>query len=320
MTSLPNFPILNQLADTNEINREFDCVPTSIAACLEYLLGKPFDGAAIKDAVYGNEYQGGTAAVKYVDYCKAQGVRLFPLSGTGAQMVAAIRAQIEARHPSIGTEPDPYANPALGWSHVVAFFKCDEPRGTLSCADPFGGHIVTLSDGEWAQRLLYNQVWVLEVELMQIDLNMLEVAAHFDDVGVTGNQWHCKATGKVIQFAILNFYRAFGGVALCGLSFLGLPLSNEVPIAGLPGAVRQNFERGVLVYDPTHKNDNPPGVGAVYLAHLYSGVGQDPRIAELQALAASLQQQLNSAPDVAALQAQLTAALQKLAQIKALAV
>jgi len=98
----------------------------------------------------------------------------------------------------------------------------------------------------------------------------------------TGNTdiWTCKQNGFLLGHAILAFYQKFGGDALCGLTYLGIPIGNEQPIAK---CVYQRFERGVLIYDPNHTIDNPPQSGSVYLAHLTSGVGQDPRIAILQA-------------------------------------
>jgi N-acetyl-anhydromuramyl-L-alanine amidase AmpD len=147
-----------------------------------------------------------------------------------------------------------------------------------------------------------------------IDLNNAEVAAHFEAVG---NTWRCKANGKVIQGAILDFYRKFGNAALCGLTFLGLPISNEISL-DTQGSVKQHYERGVLFYNPSHSIDNPPGSGSVYLAHIYTGTGVDPRIAELTATIADLQKQLNNAPGNAVLQQLLDAATGKLAQIKSL--
>lgn len=57
-------------------------------------------------------------------------------------------------------------------------------------------------------------------------------------------------------------------ISFCGLTYLGLPLSNEITMAGHPGVVKQEFERGWACYDPTHVIDFPPGAGDVYLLHL----------------------------------------------------
>lgn len=140
-----------------------------------------------------------------------------------------------------------------------------------------------------ASRLQVVSVTSVQIgEPMKIDLSMPEVASHFSQNGAT---WLCKQTGKPIGGAILTFYQSYGNAALCGLTFLGLPLSGEKPIqqfAGYEhlagkGIVLQPFERGIAIYDPGHEYDNPPGAGAVYLAHLYSGAGVDPEVAQLQA-------------------------------------
>jgi hypothetical protein len=81
-------------------------------------------------------------------------------------------------------------------------------------------------------------------------------------------QWQSKRTGFIVRKGILSFYCSYGKDAYCGLTYLGLPLSNEIPIAGHPGVVKQEFERGWLCYDPTHVIDHPPGAGDVYLMRL----------------------------------------------------
>lgn len=147
-----------------------------------------------------------------------------------------------------------------------------------------------------------------------IDLTNGTVASHFSGDDTI---WTCKDNGFVIGHGILNFYRAFGGDALCGLTYLGLPRSNEKSVVGYPGVVQQEFERACVFYDPTHVLDNPPGSGPVYVAH----VERDPRTVALLAKIADLQQQLNKdtqAQEIAQLQAQLTAAQAENAQLKAL--
>lgn len=116
-----------------------------------------------------------------------------------------------------------------------------------------------------------------------IVINIQQVAGWF--VENDAHHWTCKQTGKVIQYAILDAYKSYGNADLCGLSFLGLPRSNEIPIEHLgpkyahlagKGIVVQVFERGDLVYDPGHLLDSAPGIsGAVYPAHIYDGVGAD---------------------------------------------
>ncbi len=122
-----------------------------------------------------------------------------------------------------------------------------------------------------------------------IDLSNGAVANFFTDGG--NGTWKCKQTGCIIQGAILQFYRAFGGNDLNGLTHLGLPLSNEVhDLAANPHVVRQSFERGILAYDPNRQLDNPPGViGDVYLMHIPP---PDTQVTQLQSTITSLEGKL----------------------------
>ncbi len=77
----------------------------------------------------------------------------------------------------------------------------------------------------------------------------------------------CKSTGHIVQKGILAFYLRYGGDALCGLTYLGLPLSNEQGVAGKTNCVTQQFERGLVAWDPQHQLDSPPQASDVYLLH-----------------------------------------------------
>jgi GH25 family lysozyme M1 (1,4-beta-N-acetylmuramidase) len=130
----------------------------------------------------------------------------------------------------------------------------------------------------------------------------IEAAANYFEQ-VSSDVWRCKQNGYLLGHGMLNFYRQFGGSGLCGLTHLGLPLMNEVTIPGVPGATLQRFERSVLIYDPDHKMDHPPGTGSVYCAHLYNGIGIDPRLSDALNQIKSLQQQLaqnQNSPDLVA--------------------
>ncbi len=72
-----------------------------------------------------------------------------------------------------------------------------------------------------------------------------------------------------VHDGILNFYRRFGGDAHNGLTYLGLPLSAEIPIPNKSPATFQRFERATVCYDPVPRQiDSPPGSGDVYLMRL----------------------------------------------------
>lgn len=151
--------------------------------------------------------------------------------------------------------------------------------------------------GNFPWQELWNYLQQPQEGTMTIDLTNGTVASHFT-ANSDNTMWTCKDNGFIVGHAILDFYRSFGGTALCGLTFLGLPLSSEQGV-GHPGVVYQRFERGILCYDPGHILDMPPGSGSVYLMHIDSGIGQDPRIAQLQSQITDLQGQIT------ALQAQL---------------
>jgi GH25 family lysozyme M1 (1,4-beta-N-acetylmuramidase) len=133
-----------------------------------------------------------------------------------------------------------------------------------------------------------------EEKPIMIDLNNPTVASHFKAEGAA---WKCKDNNFTIHGEILATYQKYGNNAFCGLSFLGLPSSNEIPITGHSGVVYQRFERGVLCFDPVpHAIDTPPGLekARVYPLHIDSGTGQDPRVTSLQGENAALKALLAS--------------------------
>ncbi len=133
-----------------------------------------------------------------------------------------------------------------------------------------------------------------EEEPMSIDLSTPGVSNYF--VAAPGGAWHCPSTGATMGGAILDFYCKFGNSGLNGLTWLGLPLTSELGnIPGKPGVVFERFERGVLAYDPNHVLDKPPGVnGPVYLMHINQGLGEDPRVTDLQGHVDALTAQVTS--------------------------
>lgn len=141
-------------------NKWFDCVPECIDVAVQALTGKSMGADWWKDQAYGQGYQGGTAARQYIPTAEKQGVSLFPIDGSKAQLIAAVHEQLAQGHPVIATEPDPYAPGHPDWSHVVLFYE-DVP-GQLSAMDPMYGQTVTRKDSEWAALFEFNEVWALE--------------------------------------------------------------------------------------------------------------------------------------------------------------
>ena len=97
---------------------------------------------------------------------------------------------------------------------------------------------------------------------------VLEIQQTFGNFSNQGNNvWKCK-NGFLVKHGILDFYRHFGGDALNGLTYLGLPLSNEALVPPHSGAFKQRFERGIVCFDPEHLVDHPPGALQAYLMHM----------------------------------------------------
>lgn len=296
MTTLQNFPLKNQrtttLPDgTLDLNNQFDCVPEVLAAALEYLTGKSYEGGQIKEAVYGASYQGTTDAAQYVNYCSLQGVELsYFQAASNIALVNEAHIQLQQGHPVVFSEPDPYCTAEQrdveGWTHVCVWYGETADGSGLIAMDPFGGFSIARPDADWASLLRYGQIWILQKKKegdempTAISLSNPTVAAYYEQAG---DMWRCitpgVSHGLVIGNAILTYYQQEAEGPLRGVTSLGLPISNEISIGN--GRVKQHFERGVLIYDPAHSNDNPPGASSVYRAHLYTGVGQDPRVADL---------------------------------------
>ncbi len=305
LSLIPNFPIVSQLTTVTgdgkpSENAQQDCTAASIDAVCRFLLGKPensvFNPDYFKDAAYGDAWKGGTAAIEYIPLCKSLGINLHHVDASDPSHVVALAHQfVQKGIPAIFTELDPYVDTNLpqyrDWTHVCVFYG-DDAHG-LTAMDPYIAKPVYKSDASWIQGLRSNQLWIAEriEDVVTIDLNTSNVSNYFELVN--GNQWRCKQTQKIIHGAILTEYCKYGNAGLAGLTFLGLPKSNEVPIPNASPCVKQYFERGVLVYDPIpHKLDNPPGAGDVYNAQLYGGLGQDPAVSALQKQVTDLQAQL----------------------------
>lgn len=273
---LNNFPIVSQ-RDSNA-NADFDCVPASIAACLEYLTGKIYTASMIKNAVYGSSYVGPTDPTRYVAYCASQGVLMAPSNGNGTQLVADIKAALDAGHPCLITEPDPYTANA---THVCAAYKYGS--NGITVADPWISQSVTKTDTIWAAQLQFNQIWTLEENIMPLSISQ---ASGYFTASSDGSVWTCKSNNCILGHAMLAYYQQIGGGArapLFGLTVLGLPLTNEQgPVNGKTGTTLQIFERGILCYDPSHAIDNPPQAGAVYQMHVDSGLGLAAMLALLK--------------------------------------
>lgn len=298
MSELVGFPMKSQLRTTLsdgsiDKNASYDCVGESIAASMEYLTGQHFEGGVLKEAVYGRDYQGGTDIARYVEYVAAHGVLLSPVEcGTYAHAVLRAHEYVANGYPVIFTQQDDYAPLQFRneWTHVCVFYK-DAP-GSLTCMDPFIAAPLTHTDAEWTARLRSTELWILEKQqvapkevtpvMQPISLSTPRVSDFYEQAG---SMWRCKFAynpstkkmepsdkGALVGNAILQYYQVLGGVGLNGLTDAGLPLTPETGIA--QNITAQVFERCIIMYDPSHKVDNPPGSGEVYKLNLCNKIAQ----------------------------------------------
>lgn len=178
---LPAFPMKSQRTeDPTQVNREYDCVATSIAACVQFLTGHPTSGSELKNVIYGSAYVGATVISDYVDEVARRGAILRTFAGVPQELVAEIRAELAQGHPVVASEIDPYVSADLGWSHMLAFYACTAT--TLTAMDPYIAQPVTKSDADWMRVLKYNEVWPL---LKKEEPAMVHIPAGWKDDGTT---------------------------------------------------------------------------------------------------------------------------------------
>jgi len=265
-------------------NYQDDCVAAEVCGACMWLNGvtaldhDKYNPDKFKDMAYPGEYTGGTAAVKYIQYCASLGVKLWPLDGEPGYLIQQAHAHLAMQHPVICTEPDPYMPSSYGYSHVLTFYS-DEVPGHLTAHDPWINKPVLRSDADWARLLLFKQIWIAEriqqeEEVVTIDINNPEIKKHFKELNP--HQWECTDTGgpwqgKVIQYALLDNYKHEGNKGLCGFDVLGRPMSNEIYIN--QNWVIQFFENGVRQW-----KDQKVSPVALY----DGGPGTDPELAKLK--------------------------------------
>lgn len=235
MTTLEGFPIVSQL--DSDVNAQFDCVAASIAAALEYLTKQPYTAAQVKDAVYGGSYQGNTSAAQYVNYCAAQGVLLAPFNGDNTALITATKQHLAQGHPVLLTEVDPYMPASSGETHVVVAYACD--ADSITAMDPYIAAPVTKTDQQWESDLQFNQVWILEK-------NMIPVGWSDNGTTLTAPNGYTVTLG-FRDYVLNNNWPAANWPLEEAHGQTPLELSNP----GLGGGTQQVFRWSVLEWTPS---------------------------------------------------------------------
>lgn len=167
MITLPNFPFRNQLADVRSADGEpaenaaYDCVPTCLAACIQYYTGKVVAADDLKDAVYGQGHIGGGNELTYADLVKARyGLVLTHnnLPSASQAMIDDIRANLRAGRPVIVTMHSQWSRlwnqDAGDGLHVGVAYSIDESNaGLLHIMNPWRGFDHVQPVAWWRARL-----------------------------------------------------------------------------------------------------------------------------------------------------------------------
>ncbi len=187
MSLLKNFPLVTQTTsistDGTSPNKASDCVPASIGATILWYQGKSqWDNEVnpdrLLDMAYPEGYQGGTAAIKFVEACKQFGVRLTPIQGDNEGLVKEAHSHLTAGTPVIFTIVDPYMPASSGYTHVCVWYA-DGP-GTLTAMDPWPGKPVTHSDAEWEAVMRFNEIWVASKIVQPTTVSGVPEGWHYD--------------------------------------------------------------------------------------------------------------------------------------------
>lgn len=144
--------------------------------------------------------------------------------------------------------------------HAIAILDFDGTNFTAANGDSTNGRngkVDKISPSQMATAHP-TQITILE------DFMITPYDGHFTKESST--RWHVTdRPALVLQAGMLSYWQSIGGVP-------GLPTANENYSLQVshPGhhISYQLFERAIQVYDPDHVIDNPPGSGAVYLAHI----------------------------------------------------
>ena len=176
---IPGVPLLDQRNEATsdgqpDENARDNCVFTSNAALATALLGKPFNGDQIKDMDnnYGQGYVGFASEANLVDTMAKLGITMTRVKHeTQQELVDDLHWQIEHyHHACIITMPSQWnsavTNAGAAWnprtyrgpSHVG--LACGTGPGMIRVMNPWGGFWHDGTTAYWADRLLDGEIWV----------------------------------------------------------------------------------------------------------------------------------------------------------------
>lgn len=283
-------------------NARANCVMASFAAAMTEETGQVWYGDTIKDAVYGQAYHGGTnpeVVAPHVASLTHGKATSWVIKGSPAQLLAAIKAQIDLGHPviiEIPSRASDHTNPSQKVTipsgnqlqpGVSTHANCvfGYRNGNLVVMDPWTGWIHEAPESWWESQLVYGRVEPVASE----GTAMSTPLDGFFNISSDGKTYTLKSDSSIsMTGGELDLFQKLGGC-------IGLPVephNYHLQTKFYSGFAFRRFERGIIVYDPQHKKDAQPAMGDFYLGHI-----DDPDF-DVQGLAA-VKAQLDAAQQAA---------------------
>lgn len=170
-----------------------DCVPTSLAAMCQGLLGGSYSGDDLHDRVYGQGYTGMQDPARFASLLGGFGIAMARVNGSPAALVARACAEIAAAHPVLIAIPSDWGDepPHSPFAHMVA--GCDLPDADhLTAMNPWGGFCQTQSRAWWQERIAhcsYQAIWILAKKETHVS-NNIPAGWHDDGATLTAPNGH----------------------------------------------------------------------------------------------------------------------------------
>lgn len=170
-----------------------DCVPTSLAAMCQGLLGGSYSGDDLHDRVYGQGYKGMQDPARFAGLLGSFGLAVTRVNGRPAALVSRACAEVAAGHPVLLAIPSDWGNepPHSQFAHMIA--GCDLPDADhLTAMNPWGGFYQTQTRAWWQERIThcsYQSIWILAKKETQVS-NNIPVGWHDDGTTLTAPNGH----------------------------------------------------------------------------------------------------------------------------------
>src|SRR5581483_11727454 len=313
MPGCKNFPMRNQLRDVPSAdghppeNANYDCVPESIVACIQYWTGNVVAADDLKDAAYGQGYVGGGSALVYdtkvvngqqID--RRYGVEINYFEGDRAALIAEIKRNLNMGIPVLITMPsawntryapkDNVDHPDFS-THVGVAYWYD--ANNLYVMNPWGGFAQKQSFDWWQARLCFRSVWPV-VSVRQLEVEKLPLPAGWTD---DGKALHNPVNSFIVTTAKRQFILDSGSWDPSDVPVQDAENVDDVEEAnpGLGKGNAQTFRMSRLIWDNKEGRVRRQWLGLEYLEIRRQRDALRQQLAVAQGQIAQLQAQLAQA-------------------------